>query len=397
MRIIRNLFFLITVLFLITINYFYLSGKIFSSEFYFISLNLILSFFIVLDVIFAFNIYEKIASLQRENERQKLMISDYKLESSFLSTLTDIIETFGEDITLDEVIDKILDAIKKLFKEETIFICLFGDRYKLHIKGEKIKVPVNLMEELVTKGRPVLVNNSSSFPQYNELSNQGITSFITLGLFQKKEVIGMLGVFSLKDRKFSIRDLDILRMVSVPVSLMIENAELFDKTKLFSMIDGLTQLYNRRHFEKLFTDVLLKCQLNYSVLSVAMCDIDYFKFYNDTNGHPAGDFVLKTIGDILKKGVKGSDIVGRYGGEEFIIVFPETTKENAVKICEKLRKTIKDYKFPNEESQPNGDLTISFGVSSFPEDGITTLDLIKKADTALYRAKELGKDRVVAA
>lgn len=179
--------------------------------------------------------------------------------------------------------------------------------------------------------------------------------------------------------------------------VLIENVELFDKTKLLSITDSLTQTYNRRYLEKVLSDILTKSQLNYSPVSIAMCDVDYFKFYNDTNGHPAGDYVLKTIAEILKKGVKGSDIVARYGGEEFIIIFPDTTKENAIKICEKLRKSIKDFKFPNEESQPNGDLTISFGIASFPEDGIKAEELIKKADIALYKAKELGKDRVIPA
>ncbi|MCM8818429.1 MAG: sensor domain-containing diguanylate cyclase [Candidatus Omnitrophica bacterium] len=395
MKFLKNLSFLLCAIFLVTINLLYLTGKSFSREFYYISLNIILSFFIVIDVIFRFDIYNKISYLERENERLNLTIADYKLESTFLSTLIDIIETFEGEISLEEVIDKILETIKKIFKEETIVLSLFKDRYKLSIKGDNIDLPLDLIEEMVTKRKPVLVNNLSSFPTYKYLSQQGITSFIIVGLYQKRNIIGILAAFSNKGRKFTLKDLDILRMVSVPVSLMIENVELFDKTKFLSITNGLTQVYNRRHFEKLFFEVLTKSQIDNKPLSIAMCDVDYFKFYNDTNGHPAGDFVLKTIAEILKKSVKGSDIVARYGGEEFILVFPETEKENAVKICEKLRETIKNFKFLNEESQPNGDLTISFGIASFPEDGVTTSELIKKADVALYKAKELGRDRVV--
>ncbi len=397
MRGIKNLIFLFVIFFLLGINFIYLYGKQFSTEFYFISMNIILSVFIVIDEIFTFHVYNELTSLRRENERQRLVISEYALESSFISTLTDIMETFGEETTLDELIEKILDAINKLFKEETIFLCLFGDRYKLSIRGDELNIPMGLIEEMVLKKRPILVNNVLSFPQYKELSEQGITSFISFGLYQKKNVVGIIGVFSNKNRKFTLRDLDILRMVSVPVSLIIENAELFDKIKILSITDGLTQIYNRRHFEKVFSEIVMKCRANSLNMSVAMCDVDFFKFYNDTNGHSAGDFVLKTIADILKKGVKGSDIVARYGGEEFVIIFPETTKENAIKICEKLRQSIKNFKFINEELQPNGDLTMSFGVASFPEDGLTPSELIKKADMALYEAKRLGKDRVVAA
>ncbi|MCM8804527.1 MAG: sensor domain-containing diguanylate cyclase [Candidatus Omnitrophica bacterium] len=397
MKIVRNFIFLFTVLFLFTIDILYLKERFFSREFYFISLNLLLSFFIVINIIYTGGLSNKIENMEREIEKQRLTIQDYKLESNFLSTLTDIIETFGKEISLDEVIDKLLESIKNLFKEETVVICLFGDRYKLNIKGKEIDLPLEIIEEIVMKPKPMLVNNISSFPQYKKLSESGITSFIISGLYQKGAIVGILCIFSFRNKKFSLRDLNLLRMVSAPISLMIENTELFDKTKFLSITDGLTQLYNRRHFEKLLSDILTKSQINSTPASIAMCDVDFFKFYNDTNGHLAGDYVLKTIADILKKGVKGSDIIGRYGGEEFIILFPDTTKENTIKICEKLRKSVKDFKFPNEESQPNGDLTISFGVASFPEDGTNATEIIKKADMALYKAKSLGKDKVIAA
>lgn len=397
MRIFKNFIFLFTVLFLLTLNVLYLLDKPSSREFYFIALNIIVSGLVIIEVLYSFRTSNIIENLIRENERKDLIISDYQLESTFLNTLTDIVETFGETLTLDEVIEKMLDASKNIFKEETIVICLFGERYKLSFKGKEIDIPMELIEELTVKGKPILVNNISSFPLYKKLSDYGITSFIVSGLYQKKRVLGMIGVFSFTNKKFTLRDLNLLRMISVPISLLIENVELFDKTKLLSITDSLTQTYNRRYLEKVLSDILTKSQLNYIPVSIAMCDVDYFKFYNDTNGHPAGDYVLKTIAEILKKGVKGSDIVARYGGEEFIIIFPDTTKENAIKICEKLRKSIKDFKFPNEESQPNGDLTISFGIASFPEDGIKAEELIKKADIALYKAKELGKDRVIPA
>ncbi|MCX7917678.1 MAG: sensor domain-containing diguanylate cyclase [bacterium] len=397
MRFLRNLIFLFIVIFLFYTNISYLQEIHFSSEFYIISLNIILAFIIVIDIIYGFNLSDKIEFLERENQRKDLIISDYKMESTFLSTITEIIETFGEDMTIDDVIERILDTLKNLFKEETIVITLFGDRYKMSIKGENIELPETLIEELTVKGRPILVNNVSSFSQYKFLSDIGVTSFILCGLHQKRIIIGVLGVLSKKDRKFTLKDLNLIRMVSFPISLMIENAELLNKTKILSITDGLTQLYNRRHFEKLFSEILSKCQANYTPLSVAMGDVDFFKFYNDKNGHPAGDNVLRTIGEILKRNVKGSDIVARYGGEEFIIIFPETSKENALKICEKLRKAVKEFKFPYEENQPNGDLTISFGVASYPEDGSTTSEIIKKADNALYKAKAEGKDRVIPA
>jgi diguanylate cyclase (GGDEF)-like protein len=381
----------------INVSYLYLKDRILPIKFYIVSLSTFVFLLIVIKTLYDFQMLKKIENLQRENEKQKLILSDYKIESTFLEALTEIIETFGEDLTLDEIIERILGVIKNIYKEETTIICLFGDKYKLSFKGQEIEFPIEVMEELAIRGKPVLVNNISSFPQYEKLKNFGVKSFIATGLWQKKNIIGLLGIFSLINKKFTVKDLNLIRMVSIPISLMLENVELLEKTKLLSITDSLTQIYNRRHFEKMILDLLIKSQMNHSFFAVAMCDVDFFKFYNDINGHLAGDFVLKTIANILKREIKGSDILARYGGEEFVILFPNTTKENAIKICEKLRQRIKDFKFPNEESQPNGDLTISFGVSSFPEDGSTPEELIKKADMALYKAKELGKDKVIAA
>ena len=335
--------------------------------------------------------YEKINLLSRKNAKSELALSDYALESTLLSTLTEIMETLGEEISLEEVLNRIVEYVKNLFKNETVILQLFGDNFLNVIKGENVETLSEMLTDIVLKGHPVLINNTSSFPQYKSFSKQKITSFLVTPLKKKYDIIGVIGVFSFKGRKFSIKDLELLRMVIAPTTLIIENVELLEKTKILSITDSLTQVYNRRHFEKVLTDFI---KGKNEEISLCICDIDYFKHYNDTNGHFAGDKVLKKIADILKRGVKGLDVVGRYGGEEFVIIFPFTSKENALKICKMLNKRIKNCIFPNETKQPNGDLTVSFGIANFPSDAATVEELIKKADFALYKAKDMGRDRV---
>jgi diguanylate cyclase (GGDEF)-like protein len=125
-------------------------------------------------------------------------------------------------------------------------------------------------------------------------------------------------------------------------------------------------------------------------------DIDYFKNYNDTYGHLAGDEVLRKMAVILKRETKGSDIVARYGGEEFAIVFTDTAHSNARLVCERLHQAIGDHIFPGEQTQPNGNLTVSIGLASYPEDGDEPLKILEKADNRLYDAKKRGRDQVVA-
>ncbi|MCM8820784.1 MAG: sensor domain-containing diguanylate cyclase [Candidatus Omnitrophica bacterium] len=397
MLLLRNLIFLIVVLYTFILNLLLFLNKVFSPVFYFVSLTIIVALFIVIEVLHSLRVKEMIQSIHREKERLELNAMDMENESILLKTLTDILETFGEEIYIEEVLDKITESVKNIFKQETVALQLMGETFKKSIIGKSVEIPDEMLGGIVLKPRPILVNNTSSFPEYKNLVSQGVTSFIISAFHHKRKITGMIGVFSFENRVFTLKDLELLRMVSAPTSLLVENAELFEKTKLLAITDVLTSVYNRRHFENIFETTVNEARDKKQPLCVCMADIDYFKHYNDLNGHPAGDYALKKIAEIMKKNIKGSDIVARYGGEEFILVFPDTKKENALSLCETIRQSIKEFRFNNEEAQPNRDLTISMGIASYPEDGETGEELIKKADFALYKAKELGRNRVITA
>jgi len=129
-----------------------------------------------------------------------------------------------------------------------------------------------------------------------------------------------------------------------------------------------------------------------------MIDVDHFKRYNDAYGHPQGDMLLKNLAELIQNNFKETDIVARYGGEEFAVLLVEMeTKDQAVAVAERLRAMVERHKFSYEETQPGGGVTISIGVSCYPEDGLEADELIQAADEALYRAKNEGRNRVVAA
>ncbi|MDD5060318.1 MAG: diguanylate cyclase [Candidatus Omnitrophica bacterium] len=151
--------------------------------------------------------------------------------------------------------------------------------------------------------------------------------------------------------------------------------------------DGLTGLFNRRYFNELINIEIKRLSRSPASLSLLMLDIDNFKNYNDTKGHQAGDELLKGAAKILKSSVRSVDMVCRYGGEEFIIILPQTDKSAAQIIAERVRVQIGLY-LPT---------TVSIGVSTFPDDSRETEQLIKKADNALYQAKQTGKNKWCAA
>jgi len=163
--------------------------------------------------------------------------------------------------------------------------------------------------------------------------------------------------------------------------------------KELSLTDYLTQIFNRRHFMELF-DLEFSRSMRYGhPLSLVIFDLDDFKHINDNFGHLQGDKVLRQLSDLVKSEIRSYDVFARYGGEEFVLMLPQTPVEGAFPVAEKIREKLEKFKF---EGLGRGEVTISIGVSTYPHDDIQdSKDLISAADTALYEAKENGKNQVV--
>jgi len=161
-----------------------------------------------------------------------------------------------------------------------------------------------------------------------------------------------------------------------------------------SHTDDLTGIFNHRFFIQQLKIELDRRKRYPSPLSLLMIDIDFFKHYNDTNGHLAGDETLKTTALLIQHAVRQTDIVARYGGEEFVAILINAEKETALEIGERVRRSIAETRFPNEHRQPNEDLTVSIGVATYSPSLATLADLLRAADDALYRAKKGGRNRI---
>ncbi len=187
-------------------------------------------------------------------------------------------------------------------------------------------------------------------------------------------------------------DLRMLTMLANQAGLAIENSQLYEKTAYHAHSDYLTNLWNHGYFQFLLQNELEKAKATKNKLSLIIADIDDFKIYNDTLGHQAGDKILKDLAQLLRNQSRKIDLVCRYGGEEFTIILPQTDKNEAFMIAERIRMDIQKYDFLNEEIFPNKVLTVSLGISTFPEDGLLPAELITSADNYLYQAKNKGKN-----
>lgn len=168
-----------------------------------------------------------------------------------------------------------------------------------------------------------------------------------------------------------------------------------ERLRQLAITDGLTGLYNHRYLKEHLEQELYRASRHLSEVSAVMIDIDHFKKYNDTYGHPAGDALLSAVARLLKENIRKIDIAARYGGEEFCLVLAETNKAAAVVVAEKMRRLVELSQFQPQESRVNGRVTISLGVATFPDDATSMNDLIAIADRRLYHAKQGGRNQVV--
>jgi diguanylate cyclase (GGDEF)-like protein len=198
----------------------------------------------------------------------------------------------------------------------------------------------------------------------------------------------------LQFQNFSETDFEIFHILVNIISISIGNSHMFQDIKTLSLTDAMTGLHNYRYFEDRLKEELNRAKRHNKNVSLMILDIDYFKNYNDTLGHQAGDEVLRMMGKFLKDTIRDEDIVARYGGEEFCIILPGIEKKGIPILGERVRKKIELEKFFKEEVQPGGKLTISIGTATFPDDAGNYSNLVEKADKALYQAKNAGRNQL---
>ena len=261
-----------------------------------------------------------------------------------------------------------------------------------------IRIPIEknygVLPESVIYDKPMCIPKAGSKHALSDINliDLGIEEFIVVPLRGKNVVLGALLVDNIATKK-ALTDADVRRimMLANHAGLALENAKTYSDVVTTAHQDSLTKLWNHGHFQHILEDGIKDATIRGTPLSLIIFDVDDFKHYNDTYGHQAGDKALEMVSTISKTVMRRMDNLARYGGEEFVAILPGTTKPEAVKLAERLRTVIE------KESAADGipkKITVSLGVSSYPEDAEDKDKLIYCADGALYEAKRAGKNRV---
>jgi diguanylate cyclase (GGDEF)-like protein len=198
----------------------------------------------------------------------------------------------------------------------------------------------------------------------------------------------------LNQTEYSIADIEMFSMMTNFAAVAFSNAQQYQAIEKISVTDGLTGLFNYRYFRSQLKRELERARRCEHYLSLMIIDVDFFKNYNDTVGHLAGDVALQQISKIIQNTARKTDIVARYGGEEFCVILPEVEVRGAKIFGERLRSNIEGYPIPNGDVQPLGRMTVSLGAASFPLDAQLDNQLITHADQALYQAKSNGRNQL---
>ena len=260
--------------------------------------------------------------------------------------------------------------------------------------GERTFVPTECWA--LRSDRVYLVEDTRVGPLCNHLANPLPSTYICAPLMAQGETIGLLHLSHPPRRLLAQINRKLATTVAERIALALANLKLRAVLRSLSVRDPLTGLFNRRYMEESLQREVHRAARNQRTVGIIMLDLDHFKQFNETFGHDAGDALLREAGSVLQRSMRVSDIVCRYGGEEFTIIMPEASLAATLQKAEQLRTTVNQLRVQHH-SLVLGPITFSLGVSLFPDHGSTGEAVLRAADAALYQAKFEGRDRVMMA
>lgn len=318
--------------------------------------------------------------------------------------LKQALDELSSQLDLSQVLRRILVSLKTVLEYDSATLFLKEEeKYKVvaargftntsRLINRTLPTTNLLLKEIENLKAPIILNNAQDDPRFErwETANQ-VRGWMGVPLIRHDEFIGLMTIDNYRTAAYTQEDAKLASSFANSAAVVIENAKLFEQTQKMALTDSLTGVFNRRYFYELSQREFTRSKRYQSPMSIILIDIDHFKNVNDRFGHLAGDQVLVQFVQRIQDELRTNDILARFGGEEFIILLPETNMDDATHVAERLREVTAHYPFLLITAQTY--ITISLGISSFRFSTISLDHLIDESDKALYEAKQLGRNRV---
>jgi diguanylate cyclase (GGDEF)-like protein len=344
-----------------------------------------------------------VTDLEREVERLREQVQR-------LTLFNDVGKSLASSLDARRVLETIMERVSDLLQPDTWSLLMLDAEAKQltfevavgegadRLKDMRLPLGEGIAGWVAESAQPVLVEDVRRDPRisgrFDGLTGTVTRSVVAVPIVGKTGVLGVIELVNSMGRaSFREEDLPLLVNLADYAAIALENARFVAKISELTITDDATRLYNARHLQFVLDTELYRSRRYAYPLSVVFLDLDKFKLVNDTHGHLAGSRLLWLVGDLLRSHLRLIDTAFRYGGDEFVLVLPQTTKVQAAQVVERLRVLIAETCFLEDEGL-NVRVTASFGISTFPEDGDGKKDLIARADEAMYAAKKGGRNAV---
>ena len=369
-------------------------------------------------------------SLQDQLLRREMREKTIQLEShaATMTTILAVSNSLIGQFEIDAALTRIAQAIRKALGFENVVFALHDPRRNEYVRRahagmddvwDDVRKRAVSPSEIAAFFNPEFRASNSYFVSHTALRKSEHDFFVRpedaddgflkpdewhendlllVPLMRGEEMLGFLSVREPHDRRIpNLEKVQTLEIFATQAVTALQSSRQYEEIKRLTFIDALTPAYNHRFFQEALSKEIHRHSRTGHEMALAMLDIDNFKKINDTFGHPVGDEILKGLVEELMTNARDSDVVARYGGEEFAIIFPDTPSQSARDAANRLREIVERREFPLPTLDRTLLVTVSIGVALYPQDGITSADLISRADTALYWAKKHGKNQVAMA
>jgi diguanylate cyclase (GGDEF)-like protein len=340
-------------------------------------------------------------------------ITELKRQIERLSLFHEIGKALASTLDLQKILQTVMEKISDLLQPDTWSLLMLDEAgQELHfeiaigagadkLKDVRLKVGEGIAGWVAQTGEPVLVEDAKRDPRFtpriDEVTQTDTRSVVCVPIKGKEKILGVIELVNCLGREsFRREDIPILKSLADYAAIALENARYIQRIHELTITDDCTALYNARHLNfVLDAEIYRSTRYGYE-FSVIFLDLDHFKQVNDTHGHLVGSKLLWMIGDLIKGHLRLIDYAFRYGGDEFVVLLPQTAKQNSLMVVRRLRDLLNSRLFFTEEAL-NIKVTASFGVASFPADGRTRRELLRMADEAMYLVKNTTRNSIALA